>query len=204
MMRLYRFPYSANVERVALALAHKGLEVKSVNIDPGDRSGVRKVSGQDLVPVLDDDGTIVTDSTEIIRYLDRKYPERPLYPASEPRRSEMEVFIEWFNRVWKRPPNEIYAEMQKEVPDSVRIERLGAAITSYLNWFEGMLEGRNYLLGDFSAADCTAFPFLRYALICTDDDTDLFHKILVDWQLLGENHPRLEAWIRRVDERPRV
>jgi glutathione S-transferase len=204
MIRLYRFPYSANVERVAIALAHKGLEIESVNIDPEDRSEVRRVSGQDLVPVIDDDGTIVSDSTDIIRYLDEKYPEAPLFPKNQPLRSETEIFIDWFNRVWKRPPNEIYSEMRKDSPDQTRIDRLGRAMTAYLDWFEGLLQARDYLMGDFSAADCAAFPFLRYALICSGDDTDLFHKILVDWQPLGQDHPRLASWIRRVDERPRA
>ena len=52
MLRLYRFRYSTNVERVALALAYKGIEVESVEIDPDDRTPVRELSGQDLVPVL--------------------------------------------------------------------------------------------------------------------------------------------------------
>src|SRR3954468_2903594 len=45
VLALLRFPYSTNVERVALALAHKGLHAASVWIDPADRSRVRDVSG---------------------------------------------------------------------------------------------------------------------------------------------------------------
>jgi glutathione S-transferase len=55
MIRLYSAPWSTNVERVALALAHKGLEVESVLIDYSDRSPVLEVSGQPLVPVIDHD-----------------------------------------------------------------------------------------------------------------------------------------------------
>ena len=40
MIRLYRAPFSTNVERVALALAHKELRVESVVIDYRDRSEV--------------------------------------------------------------------------------------------------------------------------------------------------------------------
>ena len=53
-LRLYRFPFSTNVERVALALAHKGLEVESVWVNPADRREVVRISGQELVPVLVD------------------------------------------------------------------------------------------------------------------------------------------------------
>ena len=56
MITLYRAPFSTNVERVALALAHKGVAVESVVIDYDDRSPVERVSGQPLVPVLVDDG----------------------------------------------------------------------------------------------------------------------------------------------------
>ena len=204
MIRLYRFRFSTNVERVALALAHKGLAVESIEIPPGDRSEVRRVSGQDLVPVIVDDAKAVFDSMEIVRYLDERYPDKPLYPRDPARRAEMLIFIDWFNRVWKRPPNEIEAEMGKTAPDTARIARLGQAITDALELFEGMLSGRDHLMGEFSAADCCAFPFLKYALIQEKGDDYLFHKILTRYQALGTTHPRLTAWIHRVDERPRV
>jgi glutathione S-transferase len=204
-MRLYRFPLSTNVERVALALAHKKIAVESVVIDPADRGEVRRVSGQDLVPVLDDHGTIVCDSMEIVRYLEQKHPDPPLYPADPARRAEMTVFIDWFNRVWKRPPNDIEAEMGKPSPDAARIDRLGRAMTASLDLFDAMLHGRDYLMGDsFSAADCAAFPFLRYALIHPAGDPWLFHDILVRYMPLGQGHRRLREWIQRVDERPRA
>ena len=41
MIRLYRERFSTNAERVALALAHKGLEVDSVWIEYEDRSAGR-------------------------------------------------------------------------------------------------------------------------------------------------------------------
>lgn len=205
MIRFYRFALSTNVERVALALAHKGIPAESIEVDPADRRVVRAASGQDLVPVIDDGGRIVVDSMEIVRYLEEKFPARPLYPADEARRSEMLVFIDWFNRVWKRPPNDIEAEMGKPSPDQARIDRLGAAMTSALDLFEGMLAGRDYLMGDdFSAADCCAWPFLRYATGRTPDDPFRFHEILVRWQPLGTTHPRLKAWIGRIAERPQA
>ena len=203
MIRLYRFPLSTNVERVALALAHKGLNVQSIAVDPKDRTVVRGVSGQDLVPVIEDDGRVVSDSMEIVKYLEDRYPQAPLYPKERARRAEMLIFIDWFNRVWKRPPNEIEAEMGKPAPDAARIERLGRAMRGALDLFEGMLDGREYLMGPFSAADCAAFPFLKYAILPLGDDPYLFHKVLVDHQPLGSDHPRLADWIRRVDRHPR-
>jgi len=53
-MRLYRLHRSTNVERVALALAYKGVEVESVWVEPDDREPVEQVSGQPLVPVIEE------------------------------------------------------------------------------------------------------------------------------------------------------
>jgi glutathione S-transferase len=63
MLRLFRAPFSTNVERVALALAYKGLEVESVVISYEDRSPVVEVSGQGLVPVLVDGDEVITTSS---------------------------------------------------------------------------------------------------------------------------------------------
>ena len=124
MPTLYRARFSTNVERVALAFAHKGLSAESVWIEYSDRSEVERVSGQDLVPVLvEDDGTVLVESMKIVRHLDRRHPERPLYPADPARREEMLVFIDWFNLVWKGRPNAIEAELGKSAPDAAEIER---------------------------------------------------------------------------------
>ncbi len=207
MIRLYRFPLSGNVERVSLALAHKKLPVESVVIDPADRTLIRKVSGQDLVPVIEDiahGGRMIYDSMEIVRYIDDTYPDHPLYPGDPARRAEMLLFIDWFNRVWKRPPNEIFVEMGKPSPDQERIARLGRAMTEALHIFEDLLSGRSFLMGAFSAADCAAFPFLKFSTLSEKDDPYLFHRILVDWQPLGSRHPRLREWILRMDAFPRA
>jgi glutathione S-transferase len=204
VLRVYRIPFSTNVERVSLALAHKGLEVAWEDVDPPDRSPVERVSGQSLVPVLVDDGRVVTDSTVILRYLEDLQPEPAIFPTNEARRAELDVFLDWFNRVWKGPPNEIEAERGRPEPDDARIEDLGRELAGSLDVFERMLAERDYLFGEFSAADCAAFPFLKYGLIYDEEDTEEFHLILREYLALDGPYPRLEAWIRRVDARPRA
>jgi glutathione S-transferase len=204
MIRLYRARFSTNVERVALALAHKGLTAESVWIDYADRSPVEAVSGQGLVPVLDYDGTVVVDSMEIVRFLEERHPEPPLFPRDPARRAEALVFVDWFNRVWKRPPNEIQAELSNPEPDRARIDELAGLMHTYLDVFEDMLAGREHLMGrGFGVADVCAFPFLKYAAIGDPEDDELFHRILSDHQRDRER-PRLESWIRRVNRRPRA
>jgi glutathione S-transferase len=218
VLRLFRAPFSTNVERVALALAYKGLEVESVEISYDDRSPVIDVSGQPLVPVLVDGEEVVFDSTRILRHLEERWPDPPLFPHDPARRAELDVFLEWFNEVWKGPPNAIEDELGRDQPDHDRIAALGARMRAWLDVFEQMLDGRDHLFGDFSAADCAAFPFLKFAKLHDPADDELFHRILEEHLRLdggdprpgggdppsGGGHPRLSAWIDRVDRRPRV
>ena len=204
-LRLYRIPFSTNVERIALALAHKGIPVEYVDVDPDDRSPVVEVSGQELVPVLVDGDLVLSDSPVILDHLEQRFPERPLYPVDEARRAEVRIFVDWFNRVWKRAPNLIAAEEEKANPDRARIEELERRIAAALPLFESLLADRDYLFGDeLTAADVMAFPFLKYAVLWDEGDEHRFHEILRDAMPLGDRRPRLEAWIRRMDELPRA
>jgi len=204
VLRLYEIPFSTNVERVTLAAAHKGLELEHVAVAEDDRREVERVSGQRLVPVLEDDGRIVVDSTAILRYLEERFPEPPLFPRESARRAELDVFLDWFNRVWKRPPNAIEAELALEAPDEAAVAGLSDEMRASLDLFERLLAGRDFLFGAFSAGDCAAFPFLKYALLYDEADDELFHRILRDHLPLRADHVRLTAWIQRVDALPRA
>jgi len=205
MVRLVRAPHSTNVERVALALAHKGVtEVDSVEIDYSDRSKAIELSGQGLVPVLvDDDGTVVADSRRIIRHLEATRPDPPLFPGDSCRRAGLEVFMEWFDEVWKGPPNAMAAAIDEETVDDELFAGQSDRLDAWQDVFEGFLAGPEYLLGEFSAADCLAYPFLRYSALAESPDDESFHHVLVA-HLKLEGRPNLAAWIERMDARPRV
>jgi len=203
-LRLHRIPFSTNVERVSLLLAQKGLQPEWVDHDPADRSGLVRLSGQELVPVLEHDGRILTDSPVILEYLEARFPAPPLLPADPARRAEVRIFCDWFNRVWKRPPNELDAELAKPAPDEKRVEELGAELAGSRDVFEALLAGRDYLFGELSVADCAAFPFLRYAVFAPPEgDEERFHWILTQRLQPLDAHPRLAAWIERMETRPR-
>jgi glutathione S-transferase len=204
-LRVYRIPFSTNVERVALAAGHKGIEIEWVDVDPADRSPVEAVSGQPLVPVLVDGDEVVSDSAVIVALLEERVPEPSLYPADEARRAEVELFVDWFNRVWKRPPNAIADELERPEPDVALVAELSGEMRAALDRFEALLAGRDYLFGEFGVADCIAFPFLKYAVLgLPADDDELFHRVLVDHMPLAGGYPRLTAWVGRVDARPRA
>lgn len=196
LIRVYRIPFSTNVERVALAAGHKGVPIEWVDVDPDDRSPVEAVSGQRLVPVLvADDGEVVSDSPRILEWLEAHSPEPALLPADRVRRADVRLFCDWFNRVWKKAPNAI--------ADDGPTPELAAEMAAAVALFEDLLHGRDYLYGDFGLADVTAFPFLKYAVFGTaPDDDDPFHAVLARYQPLRDDSP-LRAWANRVDAHPR-
>lgn len=206
MIRVWAIPFSTNVERVSLALAHKGLEAEAVQVDIRDRAEVVHVSGQELVPVAEIGGEVVVDSTVILHRIEELHPEPRLWPVESSRRAELDVFVDWFNRVWKVAPNAIQAELAEPSPDRARIAAHDAEMTVALDRFEQLLHGRPYLFGDeLSAADVIAFPFVKYAVLAPDPrDEDLFHRILHEHQRHRAHSPALHDWIERVDALPRA
>jgi len=192
-LRVHRIPFSTNVERVALAAAHKGIAVEWVDHDPADRSAIRALSGQDFVPVAELDGQVIVDSPVILRELERRVPDPPLWPSDPARRAEADVFVDWFNRVWKVAPNRMAGEAD------------AAELRGSLDRFEALLTGRDFLLGDrFGIADVIAFPFLKYAASIGPDDPDPFHHVLAEHLELGDGYERLRGWIARCDGLPRA
>ena len=199
MIRLHRIPYSTNVERVEIALDLKGVPYEPVDHDAADRSAIRELSGQELVPVVEFEGRVRADSPAILRWIEERWPDPALWPAHPARRAETDTFVDWFNLVWKVAPNAIDAELRSGRPDGERVDRLAAELRGSLDRFEALLDGREFLLGDaLGAADVFAWPFLRYARGCPPGDEESFHLILAEH--LASPGPRLNAWIDRVRE----
>lgn len=205
-IRVHRIPFSTNVERIALAAAQKGIDVDWVDHEAGDRRAIVALSGQELVPVMETpDGDVVADSPVILRWLEERCPDPPLWPRDPARRAEADVFADWFNRVWKVAPNAIDSELGSGRPDEARIAALAGELRGSLERFEALLAGRDHLLGaELGIADVLAFPFLKYALLHDPADDERFHAILAEHLALRGGHPRLEAWIRRMDALPRA
>lgn len=205
MIRVWTILFSTNAERVALALAHKGVAAEAVEVGAGNRGEVMRVSGQELVPVADFDGEIVADSAAILRRLEELHPDPPLWPGPRSRRAELDVFVDWFNRVWKVAPNAIAETIEGGVSDQFAIDAHATELSAALEVFESLLDGRPYLFGEtLSAADCIAFPFLKYAAVRDPADNELFHRVLEEYQPLGDAHPNLGAWIGRMGALPRA
>ena len=85
-MKLYSYFRSSASFRVRIALALKGLDYEYASVHLVKEGGqqfaaaFRAMNPAALVPVLDDDGTVRTQSLAIIEYLDETRPQPPLLP----------------------------------------------------------------------------------------------------------------------------
>lgn len=192
-MRVWRIPYSTNCERVALAAGLCGLTVEWVEVDAYDRAPIKAVSGQGRVPVAELDGEIVVGSLAIV---ERIAPA--LWPADVRLRAEVEVFLDWFERVWMHPLGVLFTD-----DDPERRERAGARLARSLDRFEALLHDREYLFGELTIADVAAYPFLKYATDRNPADTYEIHDQMRRYQSV-EGRPQLAAWLERLSALPRA
>lgn len=87
-MILYSYFRSSAAYRVRIGLNLKGLDyqIRPVHLlkDGGQQHqpDYVQVNPAQLLPALDDDGLIITQSLAILEYLDERYPELPLLPKA--------------------------------------------------------------------------------------------------------------------------
>ncbi|WP_437320422.1 glutathione S-transferase family protein [Sorangium sp. So ce385] len=88
---LHRFPLSHFSEKARAALDFKGLDYRIEEHKPGpEQIAIYRLSGQRKLPVIEHDGAVVADSTEIALYLERTFPERRrLLPDDPEQRREV-------------------------------------------------------------------------------------------------------------------
>ena len=84
-MRLYGYFRSSAAYRVRIALALKGLSVETtfVHLMKGEQHSAEysRINPQNLVPVLEGEGTLLHQSLAIIEYLEERHPRPALLPG---------------------------------------------------------------------------------------------------------------------------
>lgn len=97
-MRFYGYFRSSAAYRCRIAFNLKGIEPAFVGVhlrrDGGQHkaAGYRAINPQGLVPALEIDGRILTQSLAIIEWLDETHPEPPLLPADSFGRARVRGF----------------------------------------------------------------------------------------------------------------
>lgn len=85
-------PFAAKVRR---CLYYKGIPFDVVNYGLTDVGKVRKLSTAGKAPVLEHDGRMIADSSDIILHLEQCFPERPLLPSDAADKALAHVFEDW-------------------------------------------------------------------------------------------------------------
>ena len=198
-VRLYDQPRAPNPRRVNIFLAEKGIEIPRVPLDliQGEhkRADYLSKTGVPQVPALElDDGTVLTESTAICRYLEALTPE----PNMLGRDTMEQVAIEqWQRRVefrlfltvaqCFRHTNPHMAALEDQCADWGEVNR--GRIEGRLGELNDRLAGRDWIAADrLTIADITA-------VVAVD-----FLKVLK--YPVPEAYTHLIAWHGRMRDRP--
>lgn len=150
------------------------------------------------VPILvEDDGTVLVDSSAICEYLEETHPDRdkPLIGPDPVARAEVRRLLAWFDiKFYREVTNCLVGEkIQKRFlglghPDSSAIRAGHANIHTHLDYIAWLTERRSWLAGDaFSLADIAAASHIS----CLDYIGD------VPW----DDHPEARDWYARIKSR---
>ena len=199
MLELYNFPQSTCSQKVRLVLAEKGLEWKDHRLDAARGEHLTPeylaLNPNGVVPTLIHDGDPIIDSSVINEYLDDEYPEPPMLPpvGSSAMRSRARLFEDFADTSFTPPVGQLIAEISKPEGerDQNRVQRLHQSVERVLDYLNHELQGNNFLAGEFSVADIGFAPRML-----------VLNEIGID--VLGNNRGNIDAWIKRMTERPSI
>ena len=163
-----------NPRRVRIFAAEKGIELssKEVSIPKREQKAPEYVAknprGQ--TPILElDDGTVIAESVAIMRYLEAEQPDPPLFGTTAREIAEIEM---WNRRVEMILMPAIAAVWVHTHPFTAALPGRNAEwgesnrprVVEGMRFFDGSLEGREYLAGSaFSAADILLLTTVDFA-----------------------------------------
>ena len=165
----YVSPY---VRKVLVCMELKGLDYEVDPITPFfGNDEFRRLSPLCRIPVLIDDGLVLTDSTVIAEYLDEAHPKSPLLPRDPKERARARWLEEFADTrlgdvfIWGLfYPKMVHPRVWGEPGDTTRIERsLASEIPAALDYLEGELPESGYLFGSIGLADIAIASFFRNA-----------------------------------------
>jgi glutathione S-transferase len=162
-----------------------------------------KMNPRGRVPVLKDGDYVVFESLAILRYLDRKYPDIPLFGNDAAEEGTItRVICEYQSYVEDHLSKLIYAILFQGIEGHMEeIERAMTFVTTEARTIENRLSSSSWLVGEaFSAADIVVFPGIKQLLRVLErrEAEDLRARLLP----LEANFPAIAAWIQRIEALP--
>lgn len=138
MLKLYQARNSICTQKVLITLAEKHLPFETQSIDLFNNEQYRPaylaINPKGVVPALDHDGRIITESTLICEYLDDTFPEPRFIPSDPYARTRM--------RKWSKAVDEGLFEATRELSFSAMFREKMRDMT------EAQREGRFHNVGD--------------------------------------------------------
>lgn len=205
-MKLYDFGPAANAQRVRVFLAEKSLSVPFVELNVREDAQFAEpfatMNPFNCVPFLElDDGTVISESISICRYLEDLYPMPSLFGRSPEeravidmwvRRVELDGFLPMLHAVRNHVPmfeGRVVPGTRSDLPQLPEMVQRGQDMMAvFLDRIEPCMGRREFLAGDvISIADITGFFAIRMTK-AVDMDTSRW--------------PNVMAWFARLAARP--
>src|ERR1700722_14409395 len=180
MIKLYDFLSCPYGQKVRIVLAEKALTYDLVNVDLTQHENRKpdflRLNPFGRVPVLVDDDTTIYDSTIINEYLDDEYPEPPVLPrvGSSAMRSRARSFEDFADTSFTPPVGQVIAEVSK--PEGDRDQ---------------------YRVQRLHQSVERVVDYIGFAPRIL-----ILNEIGID--VLGNNRNNIDAWIKRMMERPSI
>jgi glutathione S-transferase len=197
MLEIHGLIVSPFVRKARVVLTEKGIAHELVPANPlAPTPEFKKMSPLGKVPVLRHESLTLPDSSCIVAYLERRFPEPALFPQ-DPAQYGRALFYEEYSdsRIYDTLgpvflQRVLLPRFANSTPDQARIQSCLERAPAVFDYLEGEIGDRQWLVGDrFSVADiAVASPFInwRYA----------------GERLDGARWPRLVAYLERVHGRP--
>jgi glutathione S-transferase len=162
-----------------------------------------KMNPRGRVPVLKDGDYVCFESLAILHYLDRKYPQPPLFGSNaEEAGTITRVICEYQSYAEDHIMKIIQAILFQGVEGRAEeVERAMSFVTHEARTIETRLSTSAWLVGEaFSAADIVVFPGIQMLLRVLERREA--HELRARLLPLEANFPAIAGWIKRIEALP--
>jgi glutathione S-transferase len=192
---------------VQLALAYKELAHDSRPVDLARQEQqspqLRRLTPRGRVPVLRDGDYVVFESVAILYYLDRRYPQRPLFGTTPEEGGVIVRVVEEFQSYIEPHLVAIRAGLARAPSGATRervLEHL-LAVAGEARVIEGRLARSEWVVGATpSAADFVIYPWIR--LLLAQLEAPAGAELRARFLPVEVQYPALARWLARVDSLP--
>jgi glutathione S-transferase len=205
MMQIYWGSGSPYAWRVLLAAELKRIpyESKLLEFSKGQLKTAEflAMSPRGKVPVIRDGDFVLTESLAILSYLDRKYPDAPLFGRTAEEAGRIGAAISDFESYLRQPLDIVTRWLFGDKPRTPEIDDANARVKVEIDRFENRIGRGPWLVGATpSAADIVWFPPMRILVRAGIRNEARTREL--GWFPFADVRPNIGAFIARVETLP--